>query len=283
MDSPSLDSLRQDIDAIDGELHGLIQRRADLVDRIAAAKPPGGLALRPGREARVMRQRLARHEGRFPAAAVYRMWREMMCAFTLMQTPDIKVAICRPHDQPGFWDLARDHFGCQIPFVAHDTPAQVLAAVRANPTTLGVVPAPGEAEATPWWPLLAGQDATLPNVVAQLPFLDMPNSRARGITAFVLARMEPEDSGEDRALVSIESVTGLSRNRISGAIAKSGLPAFTSVLDQIAGGVHHYLVELPGMIADDDPRLRDLGAALELQSGRVATIGAYAVPATVRS
>ena len=42
MDAPSLDSLRQEIDAIDGELHGLIQRRAALVDRIAGSKPPGG-------------------------------------------------------------------------------------------------------------------------------------------------------------------------------------------------------------------------------------------------
>ena len=205
MDSPTLDSLRQEIDAIDSELHAMVRRRADLVDRISAAKPPGGLALRPGREAQVMRQRLATHQGPFPSTAIYRMWREMMCAFTLMQTPDLKIAICRPADQPGYWDLARDHFGCQIPFVANDTPAQVLAAVRANPSTLGVVPTPIESDATPWWPLLAGRDATLPNVVARLPFLDMPNARARGISAFVLARMEPEDSGDDRTLVSVEA------------------------------------------------------------------------------
>ncbi|HEY6715048.1 MAG TPA: chorismate mutase [Reyranella sp.] len=282
MDSPSLDSLRQQIDVIDGELHAMIRHRADLVDRISAAKPPGGLALRPGREARVMRQRLATHQGPFPSAALYRMWREMMCAFTLMQTPDLKIAICRPADQPGYWDLARDHFGCQIPFVANDTPAQVLAAVRANPSTLGVVPTPIESDTTPWWPLLAGRDATLPNVVARLPFLDMPNARARGISAFVLARMEPEDSGDDRTLISVEATTGLSRNRIAGALAKVGLPAFTSALDQLADGVHHYLVELPGVLADGDERLRELGTALELKSGRVAAIGAYAVPATPR-
>jgi chorismate mutase/prephenate dehydratase len=261
----------------------MVRRRADLVDRISAAKPPGGLALRPGREARVMRQRLATHQGPFPSTAIYRMWREMMCAFTLMQTPDLKIAICRPADQPGYWDLARDHFGCQIPFVANDTPAQVLAAVRANPSTIGVVPTPIESDATPWWPLLAGRDATLPNVVARLPFLDMPNARARGISAFVLARMEPEDSGDDRTLVSVESATGLSRNRIAGALAKAGLPAFTSALDQVAGGVHHYLVELPGVLADGDERLRELGTALGLTSGRVAAIGAYAVPATPRT
>jgi chorismate mutase / prephenate dehydratase len=282
MDSPSLDSLRQQIDVIDGELHAMIRRRADLVDRISAAKPPGGLALRPGREAQVMRQRLATHQGPFPSAALYRMWREMMCAFTLMQTPDLKIAICRPADQPGYWDLARDHFGCQIPFVANDTPAQVLAAVRANPSTLGVVPTPIESDAAPWWPLLAGHDATLPNVVARLPFLDMPNARARGISAFVLARMEPEDSGDDRTLISVEATTGLSRNRIAGALAKVGLPAFTSALDQVADGVHHYLIELPGVLADGDERLRELGIALGLKSGRVAAIGAYAVPTTPR-
>jgi chorismate mutase/prephenate dehydratase len=283
MDSPSLDSLRQEIDAIDSELHAMVRRRADLVDRISAAKPPGGLALRPGREAQVMRQRLATHKGPFPSTAIYRMWREMMCAFTLMQTPDLKIAICRPAEQPGYWDLARDHFGCQIPFVANDTPAQVLAAVRANPSTIGVVPTPIESDATPWWPLLAGRDATLPNVVARLPFLDMPNARARGISAFVLARMEPEDSGDDRTLVSVEAATGLSRNRIAGALAKVGLPAFTSALDQVAGGVHHYLVELPGVLADGDERLHELGTALGLTSGRVAAIGAYAVPATPRT
>ena len=282
MDSPTLASLRQDIDAIDGELHGLIRRRASLVDQIAATKPAGALALRPGREAQLMRRRLALHEGPFPAFAVYRMWREMMCAFTLMQTPAIKIAICRPHDQPGYWDLARDHFGCHIPLVAHDTPAQVLAAVRANQTTLGVVPAPIEADAAPWWPLLAGRDATLPNIVARLPFLVMPNARARGIQAFVLARMEPEESGDDRTLVAVEATTGLSRTRIASALAKVGLPAFTSALDQAVAGVHHYLVELPGLIADGDPRLRELGTALELKSGRVAAIGAYAVPADAR-
>lgn len=282
MAAPSLDSLRKEIDALDKDLHGLIRRRAEVVGQISATKPAGGLALRPGREAQVLRERLAKHDGGFPAGALYRMWREMMSAFTLIQTPGLKIAICRPVDQPGYWDLARDHFGCQIPFVAHDTPAQVLAAVRAGPQTIGVVPAPIEADSAPWWPLLAGSDATLPNVVARLPFLAMPNARARGISAFVLARIEAEPSGEDRALISVESSNGLSRDRIAAAVAKAGLPAFTSALDQVVAGVHHYLVELPGVIADDDPRLRELEAALGLENGRVAAIGAYAVPADAR-
>jgi hypothetical protein len=231
----------------------------------------------------VLRRRLAQHDGSFPTAAVYRMWREMMSAFTLMQTPGLRVAVCRPADQPGYWDLARDHFGCQVPLVAYESPAQVLAEVRSNTITIGVVPAPIEADTAPWWPLLASGEPTLPNVVARLPFLAMPNARARDISAVVLARIEPEESGDDRSMISIESKSGLSRNRISGAMAKAGLPAFTAALDQVVRGVHHYLIELPGVIADGDMRLREVEAALELEAGRVASIGAYATPAGGRA
>ena len=281
MDAPSLEELRKEIDVIDRELHGLIRRRADLVDRITVSKPVGGLTIRPGREAKILRQRLASHGGPFPAAAIYRMWREMISAFALMQTPGLKVAVCRPADQPGYWDLARDHFGCQVAMVGFESPAQVLAEVRTSPTTVGVVPAPIEADTAPWWPLLASGESTLPNVVARLPFLAMPNARARGISALVLARIEPEESGDDRALISIETESGISRNRIASALNAAGLPAFTSALDQLSRGVHHYLVELPGVIADGDKRLRGLETALKPERGRVASIGAYAVPATL--
>jgi len=282
MDAPDLDTLRQEIDAIDGELHGLIRRRTALVGSILAAKTAGGLALRPGREAQIMRQRLGAHDGAFPVAALFRIWREMMSAFALMQTPSLKIAVCRPADQAGYWDLARDHFGSQIPLVAHESPAQILAEVKANATIVGVVPAPIEADTAPWWPLLASGEATLPNVVAKLPFFAMPNARARGVSALVLARLEPEESGDDRALISMESASAISRDRIAGALARAELPSFTSALDQTVHGVHHYLVELPGVIADGDKRLRGLEAALGLATGRVAAIGAYAVPATPR-
>ena len=283
MDAPKLNALRREIDAIDGDLHGLIRRRASLVGEITAAKPAGGLALRPGREAMVMRQRIAAHDGAFPLAAVYRMWREMMSAFSLMQTPALKVAVCRPADQPGYWDLARDHFGCQVPMLGYESPAQVLAEVRSTPTTIGIVPAPIEADTAPWWPLLAGNDPMLPNVVARLPFLAMPNARARSVTALVLARIEPEESGEDRALISVESAHGFSRDRLAAAVAKAGLPAYSSAMDQVVAGVHHYLLELPGVIVDADPRLRALEQALALGRGRVAALGAYAVPASPRA
>src|SRR5258708_17797058 len=110
MDSPSLDSLRQEIDAIDGELHGLIRRRAALVDRISASKPVGGLALRPGREARVMRQRLATHQGPLPLTAIYRMWRGQMWAVPLVPHARTNSPHFPPAPQPGHLGLPPGHF-----------------------------------------------------------------------------------------------------------------------------------------------------------------------------
>jgi hypothetical protein len=53
-------------------------------------------------------------------------------------------------------------------------------------------------------------------------------------------------------------------------------------MDQVVAGVHHYLLELPDVIVDTDPRLRALETALGLNRGCVAALGAYAVPAIAR-
>ena len=281
MDGPNLDDLRQQIDGIDDTLHDLLMRRAELVERIAAAKAAGGLALRPGREAQVIRRLLVRHGGRFPPASMVRLWREIMGAFTFLQCP-IRVAICRPADQPGYWDLARDHFGVQIPFTAHETPIQVLAAVRADPNVIGVVPAPAQDEPQPWWPRLMSGDPTTPNIVQKLPFVAMPNSRGRDLTGFVLARLDAEPSGEDRSLIAIEAREEISRSRLAAAIRKAGLQDVTALFDVEQGGTYWDLIEIPEFVGDADPRLAALAVALGIDGARVVALGAYAVPPLVR-
>jgi chorismate mutase/prephenate dehydratase len=282
-DSP-LDALRREIDAIDDDLHRLIMRRSEVVGRIALAKAANGdggtVALRPGREAVVLRRLLERHRGPFPAAALVRLWRELMGAFTQQQTP-LRIAICRPVDQPGYWDLARDHFGSQIPLVAHDSAAQVLAEVRGDPHVIGVVPAPIETDVAPWWPLMASREAAMPNVIARLPFVSTVNARARDISALVLARLEPEASGDDRSLLLVESPGELSRSRLTAALQRAGFAPFLAALDHGRAGVYFYLLEVPGVVADSDTRLAAVAAALALEAGRVLTIGAYASPPTL--
>jgi chorismate mutase-like protein len=281
MDGRNLDDLRRQIDTIDDSLHDLLMRRAELVDRIGASKAAGGLALRPGREAQVIRRLLARHVGRFPPGAMVRLWREIMGAFTFLQCP-IRVAICRPPDQPGYWDLARDHFGGQIPFSAHETPSQVLAAVRADPNVVGLVPAPVQDEPQPWWPRLMSGDPTTPNVIHRIPFVATPNSRGRDLAAFVLARLEAEPSGEDRSLLAAEAREEISRSRLAGAIRKAGLRNATALIDAEQAGTYWDLIEIPEFVGDADPRLDALRVALGIEGARVVALGAYAVPPLVR-
>lgn len=283
MSSNDLDPLRRQIDEIDDALHELLLKRIEVVGRIAEAKGPGGrLAMRPGREAALVRRLLARHQGPFPAAALVRMWREMIGTVTRLQGP-FSIAVYLPPDQPGYWDMARDHVGAQVPLRAHGSVQQVLAELQEDATVVGVLPLPSEVEKNPWWPLLASREPNTPNVIARIPFVPMGNSRAQGLDGLLVARLEPEPSGEeseqaDRTFLVIECETDVSRSRISAALQKAGLPPFTLAIrhDQPSGPA--YLIELPLFMIDGDPRLKALAEAIGPNGLRLVPIGSYAVP-----
>ena len=61
-------------------------QRAEVVARRRALRPSAGVALRPGREAEIIRRLLARHQGALPPAAhACGIWRELFAATTAMQ------------------------------------------------------------------------------------------------------------------------------------------------------------------------------------------------------
>lgn len=278
-----LDKLRRQIDEIDIALHDLVQQRTAIVERIGRTKGAGEtLALRPGREALVLRRLLERHSGPFPPGALVRLWRELISAVTGLQGP-FSVAVCVPDEQRGFWDMARDHFGVQVPMRRHTTAARVLADIAEDPSTVGMLPLPVEGDPQAWWPALASPEKTIPHIVARVPFFRAENARTEGLSALVVARLLPEpsgaaDSGADRSLLVLEAPAELSRSRLSAALAAAGLPGFTSAIrHDIAGGTL-YLVELPAFIIDEDQRLGALEQALAMPGARLAPVGAYAVP-----
>src|SRR5471032_3313301 len=138
----TLDSLRNRIDRIDDQIHDLLIERTSLVEDIRGRKSKSGApVIQPAREAAIFRRLATRHRGPFPLGAIHRIWREIITAITALQQP-LAVAVYAPDDQPGAWDIARDHYGSQVPMTPFSTISQVIRAVTDRSATIGVLPMP---------------------------------------------------------------------------------------------------------------------------------------------
>jgi chorismate mutase len=289
----TLDDLRGEIDEIDGAIHDLLMRRAALAEHIGAAKDDSASAgrsaayLRPGREAAVLRRLVARHSGSFPLPSLVRLWREIMSSLLRLQGP-FSVAVFtvtdNPGPWPGYWDLARDHYGSTTPMIACQSPGQVLREVTEGRATVGVLPFPEEGEAAPWWPFVANSRDNAPKVFARLPFLASTQGAggpARGqVSAVAIACLTPEDTGDDRSLLTVELGEELSRARLIGALTSAGLaPHWQATGPSHSGqGGGLYLIETMGFVAPDDRRLMKLAETLGSALNRVTVLGAYPSP-----
>lgn len=276
-DSASLDRVRREIDRIDDKIHDLLMERAGLVEQIASAKAPGAVALRPGREASVLRRLVARHKGPFPMAALVRIWREIMGALVGLQQP-FTIAVFQPERGAGYIELARNHFGVVWPQIVHLTPGHVVRMVADGQASVGVVPIPGAADAEPWWLALTSAADNLPRVVARLPVLtpEPGVGRAEPLEAFVVACRDPEATGDDRTLVAVETAD-ISRDRLRAAFTAANIELAAMVASHRSDGVWRHLVEVAGHVIGEDPRLAELVQTKDPIT-HVRVIGGYATP-----
>jgi len=271
----SLQDLRNEIDAIDAEMHGLIMRRAALVERIRMVKARDSVTtVRPGREADIMRALAARHDGNFPFPAIARIWREIIANITRMEMPEYAIAVYPGPETPGCWDLARDQFGSATPMTAFGSAREVLGEVSDKKAAVGVLPCPREGDNDPWWINLAVQDGL--RVSYRLPF--SPRVAAAGgesrLEAFAVGRIVLEESANDRSLIVIETSEALSRAGLSTLLGKvqiTGQPIASH-----NGGGWYYLIEADGFLTDADPQMDELGKLEAVD--RCIVVGAYAAP-----
>lgn len=88
---PSLDAVRQRIDALDTELLRLVDERASLARVVAAAKRAAGdgdkFALRPAREAAILRRLIGSQRTAASPGLIVRIWREMIGDSLSVQGP----------------------------------------------------------------------------------------------------------------------------------------------------------------------------------------------------
>jgi hypothetical protein len=210
-----------------------------------------------------------------------------MSSLLRLQGP-FSVAVFTVTDNPGYWDLARDHYGSTTPMIACQSPSQVLREVTEGRATVGVLPYPEEGEAAPWWPFVANTRDNAPRVFARLPFLASTQGTggpARGqVSAVAIACLTPEETGDDRSLLTVELGEELSRARLIGALTSAGLAPHWQATGPSHGGQGSgqggglFLIETMGFVAPDDRRLMKLAETLGSALNRVTVLGAYPSP-----
>ena len=276
--SPTLDDLRRRIDEIDDRLHDLIMERASIIEGIAATKKRGRVAaIRPGREALILRRLIARHRGRFPAPVLVRLWREIFSGAVMMQG-EFAVAVLALDKMPDYWDVARDHFGSHAPMIAFHSAGEVLRSLAEGRVAAAVLPLPAEGEREPWWPLLASAGAAAPRIIARLPFGGRGSARGDGgLDALAIGRGEPDPTGADRSFVALELDGDLSRARLIAALRGAGLAVTLFAEHRESDGRAWNLMELDDMVAEADARLKQALAPLGMVV-RAVPLGSYAKP-----
>ena len=180
-----LAALREKIDAYDETMHAALMGRGEIIEQLIAIKQRqgGGSAFRPDREVSMMRRLIGRHRGLLPVDTVESIWRVIISTFTYVQS-NYSAHVDVSSGDAGMRDSARFHFGFTVPFVPHQGPAAVVAAVAAKRTDLGLVRAISVAADGPWWRALEAPDA--PKVIARLPFVERGDHPA-GTPVFVIA------------------------------------------------------------------------------------------------
>jgi len=123
--------------------------------------------------------------------------------------------------------------------------------------------------------MLTGSGHARLYVISRIPFW---TKRAEGLpqgNAFVVASVPPDESGNDRGLIALQASADMSRTRLVAQVKEAGFAPGALWVRRLAGDTQiSALVEVAGLVADDDARL----AAISGLEGPPVVIGGYAVP-----
>jgi chorismate mutase len=277
--SGSLADLRGEIDKIDDALEDLLARRVSLSRAIARTKLADSLgsAMRPAREALIMRRLLARHAGELAPQLVIGIWREIISSSLRAQTL-FHGHVFAGDGETAYVGMARAYFGSETPIRTHGKPSLVIHACAEDPNALGVVPLPLIEEPGPaWWGQLAPAGEKGPRIIAKLPFVTENDDAP---AAYVIGAIEQEPTGDDTTLLLLEAPPGKSRTRLPLLLREVGLPARLAAAGRIAekNGPDGILLEVSGFVAKGDPRLQALAKAAGDAIARIVPIGGFANP-----
>jgi chorismate mutase len=239
--TPSLEAVRQRIDALDNELLRLVDERASLARIVAAAKQAAGeagrFALRPAREAEILRRLIALERTAASPALVVRIWRELIGDSLAVQGP-FHLTVWGGKDPGHTVELARHRFGAAPPLRQVARPEDAIHHAR----TPGGVAICALTADNAWWGRLLAEPHL--KVFAALPCL-----AAWGpMSALAVAAVDVEPTGHDHTFWVTDSPAPATA--IVDALGRDGV-AGELVLE--AGGLKLFM--LAGFYQHDDARL----------------------------
>lgn len=278
----SLSELRQQMDALDDQLHELLMERFALVGDIAAAKAgepvPRAIAMRPGREAQVLRRVLAQHRGALPAGVILKIWRELVSAATWLQG-HYSVHVFSGAQADLFWDLARFYFGALTPMTKCNSADDVVRAVTQDPKVVGMLPvfdsSAGPSVVNP--SSFTGQNGQRVHIIARLPFVRGSDHLPEYPAAFVISSGEPEASGDDTSILMIRVEPSVSASELTGALETLKFSGIELMVGP-DGSEKTCIVAVNGMIGAKDLQLAMSHAARPAWMKDAVVLGAYANP-----
>jgi chorismate mutase / prephenate dehydratase len=147
--SADLGDIRERIDAVDAQIHALLNERARFAQLVGISKTASGKAVdfyRPEREAQVLRRALDRNQGPLRDEEIARLFREIMSACLAQQEP-LKVAFLGPE---GTFTQAAvlKHFGSSVRALPLPAIDEVFHEVEGGIADFGVVPIENSSEGT---------------------------------------------------------------------------------------------------------------------------------------
>ncbi len=255
-------------------------REAEISGNRACVGNAGG-AIRPGREAQVLRRLVAQHSGPLPPEIVVKIWRELVSAATRMQGP-YGVFVYGSVQKQRYWDLARFYFGALTPLTLCGSIDEVLHAITREPGCVGLLPtfdAPKPGDRT-WPPKLAALGKNGPRIIARLPFVGGSSTSPDFSSAFVVAGFDPEASGDDTSLLLIEVASQASEADLDAWLSANGFDGADIMLgpNKNSDGGSTFTVAVNGFVAADDRRIVDTRKAGQAPIGNVIVLGAFANP-----
>ena len=276
-----LEVFRRQIDGIDDEIVRLMRERISVVSRVGELKRrtnPGRCPIRPAREAEMLRRIIHKfHDSSFLPAAAAAMWRMIIGISTAVEGPLTLSVFTPEHDNDLFW-MAREYFGPFVPVIRESHIKRVIGDVMDGKATVGIVPMLRSADTTFWWTNLMQSGTDQPKVFARIPFIYNGAPGRNAPSALAIARVTPEDSGDDKSLIVLEVEHNVSQTRLQTAFNNAKLDATWINIATLQPSSRHHLIEVKGFVHIEHPGMQNILNSLGTSILQHCFLGSYAVP-----